>query len=321
MSEILLIIALVLLVAVVAMQVFILLRNNDTKPIERALQRTELVVRSEISNDREEMSASSSRLREELSAALRSLSDSFQKQLWQLAQATERRFERTRLTVDRNLQAIREESTQSLDQTRDQASAMVKVLRDDSVAAAKALRDDSASSAKHLREEIVLSLKAAHESLVTTLGEMSRMQHQQFTSMIDRIDRISTGGEKRLAGFQASVEQKLASGAEKSRTEVATALETFRESIGEDIEDVSAEQKTQFAKVIDQIKKLSDGQAKNAAAMKTALTTRRANSPMPAVPKRNGKSSDASPKIELADSQLPPQHGLDDVQRAPAIEN
>lgn len=112
MSEILLIIAIVLLVAVIALQVALLVRKAsvDLSPVvqalqgsERAYERTERIVREEIGKNREEASAAARQSREELAGTLKGVGDSLNKQLLALTQANDQKLGTMRETMEKRL--------------------------------------------------------------------------------------------------------------------------------------------------------------------------------------------------------------------------
>ena len=127
MSEVLLIVALVLLAVIVILQVALFFRRIqiDMSPVQHAFQgvekvqeRTERVVRDEIAKNREELSAAARHSREELGATLKGVSDSLNRQLGTLTQANDQKLTALRETIEAKLRAMQEDNAKNLEQVR-----------------------------------------------------------------------------------------------------------------------------------------------------------------------------------------------------------
>ena len=109
MTEILLIAALVLLLAVIALQLALLLRKApiDFSPIQQASERTERAVRDEFSRNRTEAATAAQQSREGMDTSLKNVGDSL-----------DRRLGAMRETIEARLGKIQEENTKKLDEMR-----------------------------------------------------------------------------------------------------------------------------------------------------------------------------------------------------------
>jgi DNA recombination protein RmuC len=107
--EILLITAIVLLLAVLALQLGILLRKApiDFAPIQQANERTERAVRDEFSRNRTEAATAAQQSREAVDTSLKNVGDSL-----------DRRLGAMRETIEARLGKIQEENTKKLDEMR-----------------------------------------------------------------------------------------------------------------------------------------------------------------------------------------------------------
>ena len=109
MTEILLIAAIVLLLAVVGLQLALLLRKApiDFSPIQQANERTERAVRDEFSRNRTEAATAAQQSREGMDTSLKNVGDSL-----------DRRLGAMRETIEARLGKIQEENTKKLDEMR-----------------------------------------------------------------------------------------------------------------------------------------------------------------------------------------------------------
>jgi len=145
MTESLLILLTVLSVAIIIMLVMLLTRSSDKKllqfethltSLEKNQEKSERVIREEISKNREESSTNAKQLREEVSGSLKLFSDSllarmmeiaslqkdqleiFSKQLSSLTQSNELKMDKMRETVEERLKLLQEDNSKKLEQMR-----------------------------------------------------------------------------------------------------------------------------------------------------------------------------------------------------------
>ena len=109
MTEILLIAAIVLLLAVLGLQLALLFRKApiDFSPIQQANERTERAVRDEFSRNRTEAATAAQQSREGMDTSLKNVGDSL-----------DRRLGAMRETIEARLGKIQEENTKKLDEMR-----------------------------------------------------------------------------------------------------------------------------------------------------------------------------------------------------------
>jgi DNA recombination protein RmuC len=127
MTEILLTIAIVLLLAVLALLVVLLIRRPADlhgpvqvrfDALERNQERSERAVQEEMAKNRNETSANAARAREEMASTLKGFGDSLAAQLTALTKANEDKLENLRNVVDGRLKQIQEDNTRQLERMR-----------------------------------------------------------------------------------------------------------------------------------------------------------------------------------------------------------
>ena len=124
MTEILLFVAIVLLLAVVGLLLALLFRKApiDFSPIqqinEKANERTERAVRDEFSRSRTEAATAAQQSREAVDTSLKNVGDSQSKQIGTLIQITDQKLGAMRETIEARLGKIQEENTKKLDEMR-----------------------------------------------------------------------------------------------------------------------------------------------------------------------------------------------------------
>ena len=120
MTEILLSIVVLLLLAVVGIQVALMFRKStvDLAPLEKGLERTERTVREEIARNREEVSNAARQSREEMATAQKNVGDSIVKQLTSLSQTIDHKLGAMRETIEGRLGRIQDENSKKLEEMR-----------------------------------------------------------------------------------------------------------------------------------------------------------------------------------------------------------
>lgn len=127
MTEILLGLALVLLLAILALTIVTLIRRpgadlSALQPrfdsLDSSLERVERAFREEMGRNREEAASAAKQLREELSGKVTGLGDSLQARLREDAGFQQQQLETIRTVVDAKLKQIQEDNARQLDQMR-----------------------------------------------------------------------------------------------------------------------------------------------------------------------------------------------------------
>jgi len=121
MTTALLIVVLILLLTILALQLFRKTRvdlSSIQQANERANERTERAVREEFSRNRTETASTAQQSREAMDNALKNVGDSLSKQIASLIQLTDQKLGAMRETIEHRLGRIQEENTKKLDEMR-----------------------------------------------------------------------------------------------------------------------------------------------------------------------------------------------------------
>ena len=228
MAEALTIVAIVLMVVVAVLQILLLRRRVEVDwtpveqglaAIEKALERTERVVRDEIARNREENAAGARQSREELSNSLKAVGDTLNRQLLGLTQANTLKLDQMREAVEQRLQRVQTDSGQRLEQMRMQMAA----------------------DAKQTREETAAALKVFNESLGGQMGKLTESNEKRLealrTSVEDKLKAIQQDNTAKLEQMRQTVDEKLQGTLEKRLGEsfklVSERLEQVYKGLGE----------------------------------------------------------------------------------------
>jgi len=219
MTETLLILAIVLLLAILILEVAVLFRKTsvDLSPIQQALQATDKVgerieraVREEIGRNRTEAATAAQQSRQETAAAFKNIGDSMVKQLGTMQQTTDQRLDTMRETIEKRLDTIQEDSGKKLDQ----------------------VRQESTASVQKAREEVTVALKTFNESVGKTINDFVNWQRMQFGGVMEQLKGLTESNEKRLTEVRTAVEQKLKTMQEDN----AKSLEQMRQTVDEKLQ-------------------------------------------------------------------------------------
>jgi DNA recombination protein RmuC len=279
MTTTLLIAGLILLVTILAVQLLLLRRKVafDLSPVQEAFrmveasyERSERAVREEIRKNRGEISTSLGQSRDELTKSLKSLTETLNRQLGAFVQSNAQKLDQMRDSVQQRLQLIQEENGKKLEQ----------------------VRQDSLSNAKALREEVGTTLKGFNESLIGNLGEIGKLQKAQLDVFSERLDKLTTTNEQRIAAMREIIEQRLStmqedngkkldqmrqestSSAQKAREEVVASLKLFSDALTKTLDDMSGKQRTQLGVVVEELNKLTGTTDKKLDAQRTGIDER-----------------------------------------------
>ena len=253
MPEILLVIALILLVAVLALQVLLLFKKvkADLSPlrevigdVEKNYERAERTVREEMAKNREETAKTARHSRDELGTTLKEGIDTLNKQLAAQSQASDQKLGKMRETIEQSLRTIQEGNEKKLDQ----------------------MRRDAAEGGQKTREETKASLKEFNESVGKRIDDFVQWQRVQFGNVIEQLKGLTDTNEKRLTEVRKTVEERLkglqednSKNLEKMRQTVDEKLEgTLEKRLGESFKLVS-ERLEQVYKGLGEMQKLAAG--------------------------------------------------------------
>ena len=236
MTNILLIVALVLIAATIAFLLVLLKRNPQAdgtvvaarlEAFEKAQDRTERVVREEVALSRGELSGAAREQRQEISEAFNAFGGSVLQRMTDVAAGHHRK----------------------LDDFSSQLGLFTKASGDrlDSV------RAESATAAKQLREEVVGTLKTLSETIAQTMRDLASVQREQLEAFSTRLGSFAHASGERLDGIRAET----ASGAKLLREEVVTTLNSISETMAATTKDAAALQKVQLEAFSGQIELLT----------------------------------------------------------------
>lgn len=214
MTDLLLEISILLLLAMIAFQIVLLRRRPtfDTLPLqlrleqlEKGQERFERQLREEMAKNREESSLNASRTREETGAAVNAFGnalqsrmaeiaglqknqlDHFAQQLAALTQTNEGKLGRMRDTIEERLGHLQAENGRKLDQ----------------------MREETGSGSKQLREDVTLVVTSFKESVLKGMTDMAALLRREMERFESRLDRMSESNENRLEAMRNTVETRL----------------------------------------------------------------------------------------------------------------
>ena len=198
MTEILLGVVVVCLLAVIGLQVALFLRKVgvDLSPLQHTLQgidksyeRVEGAVRDEITKNRSEASAAARQSREELSNSLNAFADTLAKRFDALTQVTSAtlkgvseslvnnigemaKLQKGQLDVfSERLDKLTQSNEQKLDKMRETIEQRLGVLQEENAKKLAEMRQEAAASSQKTREEVTITLKAFNESVGKTIND------------------------------------------------------------------------------------------------------------------------------------------------------
>ena len=221
----LLVVIVLLLIAVIALQVYALRRgvSLDLSPVQQAFasvektaERTERAVREEAAKARDESAAASRATREELNVSLKNVGDSLNTRLSAVAQNTDARLDRTRETVEQRLLAMQDDAGKRMD----------------------VVRADASVAGKALREEVNSTVKTFGDTLSAGVSESNRVQQAQLDGFSERLDKLTRSNAEKLDAMKLTIEQRLTTVQEDNgrrvdqmRTEITTNAKQVRDEV------------------------------------------------------------------------------------------
>lgn len=215
MTDILLIVALVLLALAVALLLMLLKKASQADDSElfprldafdKALERTERSIREEGARSRDELGKSAKEQRQELTEAVKALGDSVVRRMMDVS----------------SLQKVQ------LDTFSDQLASFAKASGE----RLDGVRAESATGARQLREEVVTTLKSISETMVTTMKDMGAAEKAQLEAMSSVMGKLSDSNEKKLETIRVTLEGKLQS----MQADNARQLEQMRQTVDEKLQ-------------------------------------------------------------------------------------
>jgi DNA recombination protein RmuC len=184
-SDTLLLVIVVLLVGVMALQVFAVRRRTvlDLSPLEyrlqgteKAYERAEDVVREEFGRNRVEAADTSRSLRDELGGRLKEFGDTVARQLGSLIQ-----------TMDSRVVSAQEQTSTALEQ----------------------VRRDALGASSTLRGDVDQRLTAFGTSMVSTISALGTAQEAQLDRFAGRLDRLTQATDEGLEKVREKIDQRL----------------------------------------------------------------------------------------------------------------
>ncbi|MDA8405097.1 MAG: DNA recombination protein RmuC [Desulfobacteraceae bacterium] len=174
--------------------------------MEKAQERVEQAVRSEMAQNREESGRAAREQRQELTEAFNTFSDAAQQRMMVVAKMQKGQLE----AFSVQLGTFVKDSGDRLD----------------------AIRTESAASAKQLREEVVVTLSSISDTTAKTMKDLALAEKAQLEAMSTAIGRLSDSNEKKLEAVRATVEEKL----QTLQADNAKQLEQMRQTVDEKLQ-------------------------------------------------------------------------------------
>lgn len=256
----------ILLMKLSKIDVSVIISHLDV--LGKGQDRTEQMVRDDISRSRDEQGKMAREQRLELAEAFKNLGDSvvqrmqdaasmqkgqldvFSNQLVSFAKASSERLDGVRAESAMGAKQLREEvvvTLKSISETitktmKDLAEAekaqleifsgQIAILTKTSGDKLDSIRIESAAGAKQLREEVVAALQGITEGTTKTMSELANLQKIQLETMTTAITRLSDSNEKKLDAVRITVESKLQS----MQVDNTKQLELMRQTVDEKLQ-------------------------------------------------------------------------------------
>jgi DNA recombination protein RmuC len=225
MTDILLIVALVMLGVLILLVVLLLRRASQTDGsvltsrlgvFEKVLEQTDRAIRDESGRSREELSKTAREQRQELGDAFKTFGDSFFRSNSEFAN-----IQRGQL---------------------DAFSAQLAAFAQSSEGRLDGMRAESALSAKQLREEVVGTLNVLSETNTKTMSELAGVQKGQLGAFSTQLTEFARTSGERLD----SVRAESAIGSKQLREEVVSTLKALAETNTKTMGELGSVQKGQL---------------------------------------------------------------------------
>ncbi|HJU12795.1 MAG TPA: DNA recombination protein RmuC [Candidatus Binataceae bacterium] len=220
MTNSLLLIAIPLIALTILLQILALLRRRvslDLSPFETTVQRmqqgydrTERLVRDEISRNRDEASLSARQSRDELTATLRSVAEALGERVQNLTGSAEQRLDAVRHETRAHLLSLQEAGEKQAVRLREEASANAKLLREEVVGTLARLGDGITATTKlsaDSNERKLESLRTALECKLKDIQEDNAKQLEQMRVVVD--EKLQGTLERRLGESFKQVSDRL----------------------------------------------------------------------------------------------------------------
>ena len=228
-TPILLVVVMALLIMVLRkaphVDVAVLISRLDA--FEKAQERTERMVRDEVSQSRVELGKATNAQRQELTESFKIFGDSVVQRMSEVATLQKGRLD----TFSDQLASFAKTSGERLD----------------------AARAESATGAKHLREEVVATLASMSEVIAKTMGGLASAQKTQLEAFANQLAAFAQASGEKLDGVRA----ESAVGAKQLREEVVTTLNSISERMSKTMRDLAAAEKVQLEAFSGQIASLT----------------------------------------------------------------
>lgn len=250
MTDILLIAALTLLIAVLGLLLLLLRRSSHAAAsviasrldaFEKAQERTERAVREEVAQSRDELGTATREQRREVTEAFRTFGDSVVQRMTDVAGMQKGQLD----AFSGQLATFAKASGERLD----------------------GARTESATGARQLREEVVATLQSISETMAKTMKDLAvaeKVQLEAFSSQIASLTR--TSGEK-LDGIRT----ESSVGAKQLREEVIAALNGITAVTTKAMGELANVQKAQLEAMASAIGKLADSNEKKLEAVRVTV--------------------------------------------------
>jgi len=256
MTEILLGVVVLCLLAVIGLQIALVLRkvSVDLWPLQHTLEGIdksyERAVRDEIAKNRGEASAAARQSREELSNALKAVADTLAKRFDALTQATSEtlkgfneslvnnigemaKLQKSQLDVfSERLDKLTQTNEQKLDKMRETVEQRLGALQEENAKKLAEMRQEAADGSQKTREEVTVVLKAFNESVGKTINDFLDWQRRQFGGVTEQLKGLTEANEKRLTEVRTTVEERLKTIQEDN----AKNLEQMRQTVDEKLQ-------------------------------------------------------------------------------------
>jgi len=251
----LLITVVILMAVMVTMLAFVLRRTTPTdlspllartQTLETLQERTERVVKDEISRSRQESADQSRGLREEVQSVFKNSTDSLVQSVDKISVAQQHRLE----DFAEQLIALKQSGDTSAAQLRMEVTNTVNAFKESQE---KRLSDNAAQLQQHFdsfgrhlsefgraneenatraRSELSAALKDFKDSLQKQMNDMTSLQKQQLDSFATQLTRLTESNEKKSDELRTVVEARLA----QLQTDNATKLEEMRRTVDEKLQ-------------------------------------------------------------------------------------
>ncbi len=212
LTIVLLVIALALLLALFAKtsKHAVPMLDSRLNVFEKALERTERLLKDEIAQSRNEMGTAARDQRLELTEAVKVLGDSFSQRMADAARSQQSELNSTLQAFQNQVASLTRMSGEKLD----------------------SIRLESGAGAKQLREEVIAGLNGIANTTNATMVHLANVQSAQLNTMSSAIGKLSESNDKKLDALRATVEAEL----RRIHDDNAKQLEQMRQTVDEKLQ-------------------------------------------------------------------------------------